>query len=217
MSAWIFFTPQWESWRLKGWSHPAAAGTALAELRQCFRYERQRCCYQGRSYEAASVWYVRNSHCVGWPPPLPSSKSSTVLGQEAFVFSDCLVSMVTAQTAHWNKQSSVWSGLSGLTFWKCKTKTRKELTSISKWWRHEWKLWERKQLGFYNLMLLHSWYCRSAWRGMSVTHLKFKKCSSSTTTVGTWSSCFSYYASCMQLDVISQFKHWGMDIILFFF
>lgn len=43
-------------WRLKRWGHQAAAGTALAELRQCFRYEPRRCCYQGHSYEVTSVW-----------------------------------------------------------------------------------------------------------------------------------------------------------------
>lgn len=102
-----FSGPQWESWRLKRWGHQAAAGTALAELRQRFRYEPRRCCYQGRSYEAASVWWTRNSYCVGWPPPhqnlLSFAKSCTVPGQRAFMFSDCLVSMVTTQTAYWNQ------------------------------------------------------------------------------------------------------------------
>lgn len=58
-----------EGWRPKRWGHRAAAGTALAELRQGFRYGPQRCRYQGRSYEAASVWLKTNSHYVGWPPP----------------------------------------------------------------------------------------------------------------------------------------------------
>ena len=64
----------------------------------------RRCCYQGRSYEALTVWRTSNSYCVGWPPPtLPFASFSTIRGQRAFMFSICLVSMVTAQTAYWNE------------------------------------------------------------------------------------------------------------------
>lgn len=174
-------TAQWESWRLKRWGHRSAAGTALAELRQSFRYEPWRCCHQGSSYEAASVWWTSNSYCVGWPPspqPLHSAKSSTILAQTAFMLSDCLVSMVTAQTAYWKELKFRQKWPIWIDILEVQDRNRIYRSSIiMEMWtlRREWKLWEMDQLGIYSVTLMRSLYCRSVWRGMSVTHLKLNK------------------------------------------
>lgn len=161
------FLSSGESWRLKRWGHQAAAGTALAELRQCFRYELRRCCYQGRSYEAASVWWTSNSYCVGWPPSLlPSADSESLPVFELFGFDGY-------RTNSPLKQVKVQSEVAYLNWHFGSARQKHGIyrpSIIMEMWtsRREWKLWEAGQLGIYSITLLNSSYRRSVWwRGMS--------------------------------------------------
>lgn len=192
---WICQPHRLKSWRLQRWSHQAAAGMALAELRQCFRYEPRRCCHQGRSYEAPSVWRTSSSYCVGWSPPHPppfTNSSMWSWDRKPSCFQTVWLRWLPHKQPIETSESSLRSGLFELTFWTCKTEKKNyhPYIIVQLWTpRREWKLWELDRIEIYSIRLLHSLYWRSVWRGTYLKIEKYPTWKMMVSTVGCYLSC----------------------------